>query len=803
MIKVRNVNKFFNKNKPSEIHVLNDITLQFPDTGMVILKGVSGSGKTTFLNVLGGLDRIKDGEICIDNQTINTYKSKTWDTIRTNKIGYFFQNYYLIPTLTVFENVAVVLKMIGMKDDVEIRRRVHYILEQVGMYKFRKRHTNQLSGGQQQRVAIARALVKNPKIIIADEPSGNLDSQNTIEVMNIIKKISKQRLVVLVTHEQSIADFYGDRVIEISDGQVVNDYKNEASSIYNVEETDTYYLQDFKHQETAGNISFYTDDSHIKLDEDINVRLIYKNGCLVLDVSGSIKKVRLASEDSGIHILDEHRHSVDKETFLDTDYQTDEIIVDEKQKHKESLYTFKNNIKNALFSYVKMTKMKKIMLFGFIMSGMITAVASSIIGNRLFNDYIDANELENYVYFNKQAYNMDIEEIKSLSENDSEFWLNPYPTSKIRLTVPSFYTRPIKYELEGTLDDINHISEEDIIYGRMPENVHEIVVDLSVYTNNDEPYSKLTKYGIWSADQLIGEHLYARGDQIEIVGISDVDSQLIFGDRTTLTLLAHTSTGITSYFLSIELVEDDIEIVAGRMPIPGSKEILLPYNYAGGIDPSVFESGNYERNGMIISGTYDKATIPYSSILYLAYNVDIEHYVFMHTISEMKVYSSNPQELLDKMEDNDLIASWPYGDTLIQTRIEQSKLMPVLYISIFILLFTGLGFYYMMRSSMLSRMYEISVYRALGMKNSSIMRGFTIELIVVTTFSTFIGYLVASFFILNFQDVSYLKNIAYLNISSFLLGIVLLYGINIVFGTLSLRRQLRKTPAELLSSYDM
>ena len=169
----------------------------------------------------------------------------------------------------------------------------------------------------------------------------------------------------------------------------------------------------------------------------------------------------------------------------------------------------------------------------------------------------------------------------------------------------------------------------------------------------------------------------------------------------------------------------------------------------------------------------------------------------------MSVYSSNPQELLNKMEDNNLVAQWPYGDTITEARIQQSKLIPILYISVFILLFTGLGMYFMMRSSMLSRIYEISVYRALGMKQSGIMREFIIELLFITTFTTFLGYLLACLIIVSIQENSYLKDIAYLNTTAFFLGLFLIYFINIFFGMMSIRRQLRKTPAELLSNYDM
>ncbi|MDX9691993.1 MAG: ABC transporter ATP-binding protein, partial [Acholeplasmataceae bacterium] len=690
MIVVKHINKYFNKHKRSEIHVLDDISIEFPDKGLVVLKGNSGSGKTTFLNILGGLDDIHSGEITIDNQLIKGYNPKVWNKIRTNKIGYIFQNYYLIPTLTVFDNVAIVLKMIGMKDEQEIEQRVNYILKQVGIFNFRKRHANQLSGGQQQRVAIARALVKAPKIIIADEPTGNLDSSNTVEIMNIIKKISKERLVVLVTHEKSIADFYGDRIIEVSDGKIVDDYVNESPISYQVEEADTFYLKDFKHQEKNGVVSFYTNDEHIHLEKDIQVNLIYQNGRLLLDVNGSIKKVQFASKDSGIKLIDDHYKKQDNDSFMETNYQIDELNLDNERHHKETLYTFKNNIKNAIFNFIKMTKVKKVMLMGFLLSGMITALAASIIGNRLFDYYLEVDELENYVEFKKQAFDMDFDEIASLNDNDPNFWINPYNTKKIQISVPSIYTAPQTYDLEGELDLIDHITADDLIFGRMPENIYEIVVDKRVYTNNDEPFSKLTRYGIWSADQLIGEKVFIRDVEIEIVGISDVQAQRIFGDRTTLTLLSFERLEETFYFLSIEFVEEYIEIVDGRMPVPGSKEVLIPSNYGGGvIPPWAFDNGVYERWGYTISGTYDRSLIPHVNFVYLAHNADIEYYVFMNTVKVMSVYSSNPKEMLSKMEEANLVASWPYGDEIIQAENHQTRMIAILYISIFILFFSG------------------------------------------------------------------------------------------------------------------
>lgn len=217
MIKLENVNKYFNKRKKNEIHVINDTSLEFESTGLVALLGASGSGKTTLLDSIGGLDKVNSGNIYVNGEKITKRLSHTVDRIRNLNIGYIFQDYKLIDNLTVYENVAMALRMVGVKDEEEEEKRVKYVLESVKMYRYRNRPAKMLSGGERQRVAIARAIVKNPNIVIADEPTGNLDSKNTLEIMNIIKAISKTKLVILVTHEVEIAKFYASRIIEIKD----------------------------------------------------------------------------------------------------------------------------------------------------------------------------------------------------------------------------------------------------------------------------------------------------------------------------------------------------------------------------------------------------------------------------------------------------------------------------------------------------------------------------------------------------------------------------------------------------------
>ena len=245
MLSLKNVNKYFNRHRKNEIHVINNISLEFNDNGLVALLGPSGCGKTTLLNAIGGLDKIKSGKIYVNGKKISSKIDGKVDKIRNLNIGYIFQDYKLVDNMSVFDNVALVLTMLGIKDKNEVKNRVEYVLDKVGMLRYKRRPASMLSGGERQRVGIARALVKNPNIILADEPTGNLDSKNSLEIMKIIKSISKDRLVILVTHEVNLAKFYADRIIELKDGSIVKDYINKDKEDLDYAIDNNIYLKDF------------------------------------------------------------------------------------------------------------------------------------------------------------------------------------------------------------------------------------------------------------------------------------------------------------------------------------------------------------------------------------------------------------------------------------------------------------------------------------------------------------------------------------------------------------------------------
>ena len=224
MIIVKNLTKIYNsnpKNKDEEVIALNKINLVLPDKGFIAIYGASGCGKSTLLNVLGGLDTPTFGEMIVNHRTTANFSEHDWNAYRNQEVGFVFQNYYLLPHLTVFDNIAITLQMSKQTDD--LKEKIFNALKQVGLEKTAKRFPRQLSGGQQQRIAIARALVANPSIILADEPTGALDLKSSEIVMKNLKKVSEDHLVVMVTHNERLAKEYADRMIEISYGEISAD----------------------------------------------------------------------------------------------------------------------------------------------------------------------------------------------------------------------------------------------------------------------------------------------------------------------------------------------------------------------------------------------------------------------------------------------------------------------------------------------------------------------------------------------------------------------------------------------------
>ena len=280
MIEIKNLYKIYKSKKKEECIAVNDVSLTLEDKGLVFIIGKSGSGKTTLLGLIGGLDNISKGDIIVNGISFKSFKYNDFVNYRNQMIGYVFQDFHLIEELTVAENIAISLDL----QNIEYNESIEKALADVDLVGYGNRYPKELSGGEKQRVAIARALVKNPKIILADEPTGNLDTKTTSQVLDLLKELSKERLVLMVSHNLTDASNYADRIIELSSGKIINDYvrnynyshefeiKNEQLILPINKKISDDELEVINNQLASGNIKSIkqTDDVFIKNKKEYN-----------------------------------------------------------------------------------------------------------------------------------------------------------------------------------------------------------------------------------------------------------------------------------------------------------------------------------------------------------------------------------------------------------------------------------------------------------------------------------------------------------------------------------------------------
>jgi ABC-type lipoprotein export system ATPase subunit len=550
MIKVNNLNKYYNKNKSNEIHVINGTTLEFPDKGLVALLGKSGSGKTTLLNVLGGLDSFDHGSVEIDGIVINKYSPDMWDYIRSKKIGYIFQNYFLINDKSVYDNLEISLKLAGMTDREEIDKRIDYALSLVGLLKYKKRVPASLSGGQQQRVGIARALVKGPSIIIADEPTGNLDSDNTFQIMDLLKGISQSCLVILVTHEEDIANFFADRIIRLKDGRVIEDYANESSTNLSVTDNKKIFLKDLPFDEKikADNL-----DIHFNGDRksNISINIIEKDGRLYINAFDTSMPVSLINDDSEIRVLDAHYEEKKKGEHKSVDVDQDMLSEIKATGDKRSAISIAESAGKAWKAYKARPKKGKraIQTIMALMTVIICFVGSFALGFIFFDDtyyYDNHNVVQLYQGFYDYGYG------ESGDTIDYDTIVNDYlghngfdkliARGSLSISLPSDFLS----SSEGMMSSYYSFSNGkvnvyvmpismlganySVILGEKPQD-GEIVMDVSVFTKNKLQFGA---FGVGYYEYLLGENIKVGDNNYKISGLTDRGEATAWLDDTAL-----------------------------------------------------------------------------------------------------------------------------------------------------------------------------------------------------------------------------------------------------------------------------
>lgn len=494
MLELTNITKDY-VSGDTTVKALKGVSIKFRKNEFVSILGQSGCGKTTLLNIIGGLDRYTDGDLSIDDISTKKYKDKDWDTYRNNRIGFVFQSYNLIPHQTVLSNVELALTLSGVSKS-ERRKRAMEVLEKVGLGDQIHKKPNQMSGGQMQRVAIARALVNNPDILLADEPTGALDSATSIQIMNILKDISKDKLIIMVTHNPELADKYSSRIIRLLDGKVVDD-----TNPYNGKEcdddkaTDKQASKNNKSEETGKkakkqktSMSFAT-----ALSLSLNNLMTKKARTILTAFAGSIGIIGIALILSLSHGMRSYIHRVEQDTLSGYPLTIQKTAVD---------YS----------SFLGMGEEKKIedkqpgrIYSNSMMSDMINKMLTSVTVNDLksFMSYIESDESGIKDLTNDIQYSYDVDlNIYKADTSKGIFKVNP--STVFESLGMDQMTQGGSMSMMGNTDAWSEMidneelikSQYDILEGRLPQEYNEVVL----VVDKDDMISEYSLYALGLID---------------------------------------------------------------------------------------------------------------------------------------------------------------------------------------------------------------------------------------------------------------------------------------------------------------
>ena len=831
MVSLQNVDKYFYRRKSNQIHVINGTSLEFEETGLTALLGPSGCGKTTLLNVIGGLDKADKGKIYINGQRITGRSAGTVDRIRNLNIGYIFQNYNLIDTMTVFDNVAMVLRMVGIKDEKEIKEKVEYALDLVGMYRYRKRYADMLSGGERQRVGIARAIVKNPAIIIADEPTGNLDSANTLEVMNIIKAISREKLVILVTHEENLAEFYADRIIRISDGKVISDEINRNAEGLDYRIENRIYLKDIKDQRT-----FEDDDYSVRVFNEsggkMDLDIVISRGNIFIRTRDDRSRMEIVDDNSSIELVDDHYRALTAEEAEAHRFHPERLEASRPLRHS-SIFNLLTMMSSGFRTVGNYHILKKILLVGFLISAMfITYAVSNIAGILNMPDEKFVEDDKSYVGVVQKKIPVD-DYLTFESDPSVEYALPGSGHINMRMKYDEYWqTSWGGTVMSGSLSSSDDLAESDIKYGRLPENKYEIVIDELVLKRKQDDDPDIIQAGYKTPEEIIGRHLTLNGlDEFTIVGITDRTSPCIYASESMfINMLANSVTedyydeesgydeeelsdgydedenasapsNDSSTLLDYGLYTNEIKLTEGSSWPENDYEVLVDNEYSKSMKKGSEIKTKVNGHKLKVVGHYTSDTVRGKFFV----NNNMIKYRLIAAQENMTVKAAGDKEdTVSALTSQGVKARDLYKYRRSTYRKSQlSTVKAFLLVGGIIIIISLIEVFLMMRASFLSRIKEVGILRAIGVKKSDIYRMFTGEIVAITMIASIPGWLLMNYIISKLQGISYLSNMFTCSPQTVIVSLILIFGFNLLFGLLPVFHTLIRRPAEILARTDV
>lgn len=807
MLKITNLNKYYRRKKNTKLHVINNTTLEIPESGIIAVVGRSGVGKTTLLNAISGLDKFKSGQFDYDGKILNKYKFNEFDALRMANYGFIFQNYYLSKDKTVYENIIQTLALFDLSES-EKKERINYVLKQLGIAKYTNKLVKNLSGGEQQRVSIARALVKSPKIIFADEPTGSLDEKTTFTVLNILKKISKNCAVFIVTHEKQLISYYADYMIELDEGTVINRYQPEHGENSYLAVDQNIYLN-----ELSNNISY--SESQIKFDiyrdesdvGNVDFTVAIKNNKIYLK---SNQKINLIDENSEAQMIDGSRFEV-KDYVIDSfDYNLDNITYNPKK------LKYRNAIKNGFnSSFIKSGYKIVLKLLLIIISALTILLVNSIETYNNIDLALVLTRSKGRLDFELDAADYDInseaikvyrqEIVQGLIEADLGGNINFDTYETLNFEYSGFYQYEKKTFSNSSFDfrSKQFISEKDLIYGRMPESRNEIVIDtyfIERFLYNSLLNNVISNYNYFIGKTFVGEKTKT---EYKIVGISNTKNPTIYGDD----ILAIDM--LSGYRISAIYYDEFIQLYPeyAEYKLEEGQCFKGSYSVKTGFEAVVDLPSSMPYKIVINRGEID--VLKYNaSYYYKTISIETDG-----TPEMIENYTAKLRELASKYyreadgQRYNLIKVNLYNryETNFNAATKSAKnLIRVLAIISAVFGVVALIFITLSTVDLInSQIVEIAIMRSLGYPRKYVFLEYFTQIFTNSIISVLIGS-IATYGVMNILSLISFFNVSFeLNIVHLLLTLLGLSVISLFIGALPLIRLLKKTPTEIYNSYNI
>ena len=761
MLKLKNIKKDY-KTGDFVQHALKGVDLTFRENEFVAVLGPSGSGKTTLLNIIGGLDRYDSGDLIIDGKSTKKFKDKDWDAYRNHAIGFVFQSYNLIGHISVLENVEMGMTLSGVSS-AERRKKALSLLEKVGLKEHAHKRPNQLSGGQMQRVAIARALANDPKIILADEPTGALDSKTSTQIMDLIKEISKDKLVIMVTHNAELAESYATRIVKMKDGELLSDSKpydsDESKGNLNIKKTAMSFW-------TALKLSF----GNIRTKKGRTILTAFASSIGIIGIA------LILSLSNGFNI--------EVENFEQDSLSQSPIIITNQtvQMDEDTLNELRGDNSTVEYPSDKEVYAQN-------------NIADTIIhSNKITSDYIDYLDKMNKDDISGISY-VKGTSINLVSKNGDDYSLVKPSSSSMMSSTSSFEQLPSSNGDDGIIEN-----NYDVLAGEVNED--EVGLVLFVNSRNQISSDILKQLGFdehASFDDIINKELKVILNDDYYIKVGNN-----FMVQTDLEKLYDSKNSITVKIMAILRGKEDKELIATNTGLYYTE--ALGKKVISSNDNSEIVKVQREADYNVLTRQSFDDTMTKDMILgYLGADVvPTAIYIYPKDFETKDEVTSYLDKYNEGKAEEDVIQYTDMAEMIstLSGNIMDAITIVLIAFSSISLVVSSIMIGIITYISVLERTKEIGILRAIGARKKDITRVFNAETFIIGIFSGVLGIAIAYLLTIPtnmiIENLSGLANVAKLNPVHALILIIISVTLTIIGGAIPANIASRKDPVEAL-----